>query len=93
MKEQFQKIEINHVISFLKTMNLYRKIKRNFQQDFSKMFLYRKYFKKIWSFPQAVPKKKNKKKKTNNTFLLQDDSLKINFQWNQIFFYIPFLHN
>ena len=54
MKELFQKIEMNNIISFLKAVNLYRKISRNFQ-------LYQVSsinFNKIWSFLQVVPKKK-----------------------------------
>ena len=38
-----------------------------------KLFLYKIYFNKTWSLPQTVPLPKN-------LFLLQDDSLQINFQ-------------
>ena len=33
MKELFQNIEIKNVMSFLKVINIYRKIKKKFQQD------------------------------------------------------------
>ena len=49
----------------------------------------KKYFSKIWSFAKAIPqnikKIKIKIKKINkNKKFLQDDSLQIDFQWNQI---------
>ena len=74
MKELFQKIEMNNAISFLKAMNLYRKIKRYFLQDeisSTKCFSMRNIstnfdpFKKLF-----LPKK----------CLMQDDSLQVNFQ-------------
>ena len=81
MKELFQNIEIKkcNVIP-----NSDKYIRKNLKEistrtNFShKLFLYKKYFNKIWSFQQAVPKKKKK------IFLLHYDSLQKNFQQNQI---------
>ena len=91
MKEQFQNIELNNVMSFLKAVNLYRRIWRNFQQDqisptncFSttnastESDRYRNLF-----------LKKQKQKKTP-TFLLQNDSLKKTFSKKPGSFYKMF---
>ena len=71
MKELFQKIQMKNVMSFLKAINvhgnvmsflkainIYGKNLKEFsaRPNFSyKLFFYKKYFSKIWSFPQAVP--------------------------------------
>ena len=84
MKELFQNIEMKNIMSFLKAINIHSKYLKEFstRPNFSyKLFLKKKYFNKIWSFPQTVPK--NKKEKI---LFLHDDSLQINFEKNLIFF-------
>ena len=56
MKELFQNIEIKHVMSFLKA--IWKNLKEiSTRPDFSyKLFLYKKYFNKIWLFPQTLKK-------------------------------------
>ena len=76
MKELFQNIKIKKGNVIPKSDKYIRKnlkeisTRPNFPY---KLFLYKKYFNKIWSFPQTVKK----------SFLQQDDSLQINFQWNR----------
>ena len=74
MKELIQRIEMKYVNPFLKAVNLYGKILKNFQQD-------------------EIPSTNCSSSRNNSTkaepfhqkiFLLQDNSLQINFKWNQI---------
>ena len=54
MKELFQKIEMKNLMSFLKVVNLDKKNLKEF--SIKPYFSYKKYFNKIWSIPQDVPK-------------------------------------
>ena len=73
MKELFQNIEIRNVMSFLKAMNIYRKISKKFQQD--------------WISPTNCSSTKFDpfyKLFQKKLFLLQDNSLQINLKKEQI---------
>ena len=60
MKELFQNIEIKNVMSFPKAIYIYPEKSKEFSTRLNvsyKLFLYKKFFNKIWFFPQAFPKK------------------------------------
>ena len=71
------KNQMNNVMSYLKTVNLYRNIDRNFQKDqiSSKMFSLPEILQQNLIFSTRC----STTRKTNN-FFLQDDSLQINFR-------------